>query len=155
MTNNKPMLDSAGSATIRPAGQTVLDEEECDDGNTDEGDGCSSDCLSEETCGDGYFNDYSGVDAQGNPRAAEICDDGNNLPDDGCNETCSSSGICGNGILDPGEACDYESFNGLGVPPPPTSFFCLPGAIGGQQRHPSLQQPAERAGPRLHAEPVR
>ena len=49
--------------------------EECDDGNTENGDGCDSKCLKEE-CGNGRM-DYG-----------EDCDDGNQLGGDGCSENC-------------------------------------------------------------------
>ncbi|MFM7143936.1 MAG: esterase-like activity of phytase family protein, partial [Alphaproteobacteria bacterium] len=52
-------------------------EEQCDDGNADDGDGCTSACLSE-TCGDGLLND-GGV---------EECDDGNLASGDGCGPDC-------------------------------------------------------------------
>jgi cysteine-rich repeat protein len=57
----------------------VANTEQCDDGNTDDGDGCSSSCKSESnpaTCGDG---------ALGN---GESCDDGNAAAGDGCSATC-------------------------------------------------------------------
>ncbi|HRE88909.1 MAG TPA: DUF4215 domain-containing protein, partial [Myxococcota bacterium] len=115
------------------------------------GDGCSADCLSIETCGsgDGFLNDYAvevlqkgddllpvlGQDGQpivirSNP-AAEVCDDGNNTDGDGCAANCFSSGICGNAILDTGELCDYgRQFNGTGIIPDKTvEAFCLDGAL--------------------------
>lgn len=48
--------------------------ERCDDGNTLDGDGCSSKCIPE-FCGDKIIN-----------RKGEECDDGNVFPDDGCHE---------------------------------------------------------------------
>lgn len=54
--------------------------EECDDGNTTAGDGCSSICTIEAsgaTCGDGFIF------------AGEECDDGNTTNGDGCNATCT------------------------------------------------------------------
>jgi cysteine-rich repeat protein len=52
--------------------------EQCDDGNANTGDGCSADCLSNETCGNGR------VDAV----TSEACDDSNNIAHDGCSSTC-------------------------------------------------------------------
>jgi cysteine-rich repeat protein len=49
--------------------------EQCDDGNTDSGDLCSSDCMLEE-CGDGNLDIY------------EDCDDGNSDDGDGCDNDC-------------------------------------------------------------------
>ena len=50
--------------------------EECDDGNNEDGDGCSSVCTSEEGCG----NDQVEL--------SETCDDGNNDGGDGCSSRC-------------------------------------------------------------------
>ena len=66
--------------------------EQCDDGNTTSGDGCSSNCQLEH-CGNGHLDPGEG------------CDDGNNVGGDGCSASCQVE-QCGNGILDPGEACD-------------------------------------------------
>ncbi|MGE5187281.1 MAG: hypothetical protein ACM31C_34775 [Acidobacteriota bacterium] len=52
--------------------------EVCDDGNQTSGDGCSADCQSDETCGNGY------PDAIEN----EQCDDGNLVDHDGCDSRC-------------------------------------------------------------------
>lgn len=54
--------------------------EQCDDGNNDNGDGCSSDCEKEPTCGDGKVNQPS-----------EECDDGNNNDGDGCSNSCEDT----------------------------------------------------------------
>jgi cysteine-rich repeat protein len=51
--------------------------EECDDGNTTPGDGCSATCTIEPFCGDGEED------------PGEQCDDGNNTPGDGCSATCT------------------------------------------------------------------
>jgi cysteine-rich repeat protein len=69
--------------------------EQCDDGNTTGGDGCSADCDFE-VCGDGILN-------QG-----EQCDDGNNTDGDGCSAKCvlETSTKCGDGVLNDGEECD-------------------------------------------------
>ncbi len=84
--------------------------EGCDDGNTSDGDGCSSTCSQESgyscsgdpsvcttTCGDGVV------------AGTEECDDGNTTSGDGCDANCnteSSSGTCGDGNVDSGEECD-------------------------------------------------
>jgi cysteine-rich repeat protein len=49
--------------------------EECDDGNTESGDGCSATCMSE--CGNGIVS------------SMEECDDGNKQNFDGCSSTCT------------------------------------------------------------------
>jgi cysteine-rich repeat protein len=53
--------------------------EVCDDGNTTSGDGCSADCQSDETCGNGIIDAIKG----------EVCDDGNVFAHDGCDSTCA------------------------------------------------------------------
>ena len=54
--------------------------EECDDGNTSDGDGCSTTCLNEcaarGSCGNGRID------------AGETCDDGNLGAGDGCSPGC-------------------------------------------------------------------
>ena len=60
--------------------------EDCDDGNLDDGDVCTSVCTSPR-CGDGFVS------------AGELCDDGN-----GCSSTCDS--VCGDGLVSGFEACD-------------------------------------------------
>ncbi|MBL0219906.1 MAG: DUF4215 domain-containing protein [Myxococcales bacterium] len=52
--------------------------EVCDDGNLQVGDGCSSDCRSNETCGNRYLDFARG----------EECDDGSILSHDGCSSRC-------------------------------------------------------------------
>jgi cysteine-rich repeat protein len=56
------------------------EEEECDDGNTIDGDGCSADCLSREVCGNAIV-DYA---------VGELCDDGNVSSGDECCGDCRS-----------------------------------------------------------------
>ncbi len=83
--------------------------EQCDDGNTISGDGCSATCQTEAVpavCGNGVVE------------AGEECDDGNLISGDGCSAACTLEGapsgggggvikyLCGNGIKDPGEQCD-------------------------------------------------
>lgn len=62
-------------------GNGILDDgEDCDDGNTADGDGCSSTCTFEETppcCGNGQV-EYG-----------ETCDDGNTTSGDGCSSVCT------------------------------------------------------------------
>jgi len=58
---------------------TVDSGEQCDDGNTTNGDGCSSTCMTEtagSTCGNGILE------------GTEQCDDGNTTNGDGCSSTC-------------------------------------------------------------------
>src|SRR4051812_35663125 len=82
---------------INDCGDGVVNAGEvCDDGNIINGDGCSSDCRSKESCGDGLVSSAGG----------ELCDDGNTNDGDGCSHDCKSLEVCGNGIKDFGEACD-------------------------------------------------
>lgn len=57
--------------------------EQCDDGNTTSGDGCSATCQ-DEFCGDGIDNDGTN----------EECDDANSDPTDGCTATCELARVC-------------------------------------------------------------
>ncbi|HEY4055085.1 MAG TPA: kelch repeat-containing protein [Kofleriaceae bacterium] len=59
--------------------------EDCDDGNTSLGDGCSSSCKPE-VCGNGTVDPVQIVD--GTPLPNEQCDDSNTLSHDGCASTC-------------------------------------------------------------------
>jgi cysteine-rich repeat protein len=90
--------------------------EECDDGNTEDGDGCSSDCRQEPRCGDGSVDESIG----------EVCDDGNTVDGDGCNRFCQSDETCGNGYVDRpvGEECEFE-FQCIVINPRYTCFGCI------------------------------
>ena len=97
--------------------------EQCDDGNTISGDGCSrlcqlednclcvapgQPCLCRFTCGNGILT------------SDETCDDGNTVSGDGCSADCSTvergwtcrvpgrrcTPLCGDGIITGGETCD-------------------------------------------------
>jgi cysteine-rich repeat protein len=52
--------------------------EACDDHNNASGDGCSADCMSNETCGNGVRDGIT----------FEECDDGNLVDNDGCDSSC-------------------------------------------------------------------
>lgn len=89
--------------------------EECDDGNSINGDGCSTTCLNEGSrvvdavCGN---EDIAHEDDQG----GEECDDGNASSGDGCSSICLNEGTeaitqigaeCGDGeVNEPYETCD-------------------------------------------------
>src|SRR5439155_10480460 len=80
-------------------GDGILDPgEACDDGNTNDCDGCSNRCTLVTGCGDGVVC------------GPEECDDGNMTDCDGCSATCTlETGFrCGDGIADAacGEECD-------------------------------------------------
>jgi cysteine-rich repeat protein len=69
--------------------------EECDDGNGDDTDACTTVCTLAK-CGDGIVS------------GAEACDDGNAVNDDDCSNDCHSNGaVCDHdGEPDEGEECD-------------------------------------------------
>ena len=97
--------------------------EACDDGNDDDGDGCSGDCQEIEP---GYYCPVVGLDCiaivcgDGLVEATEQCDDGNDDDGDGCSSDCTlepgwlcphpglpcQAGRCGDGIVAGIEACD-------------------------------------------------
>jgi len=106
--------------------------EQCDDGNTAAGDGCSATCTTElsmscgngavegtEQCDDGNAMDFDGCSAtcmtetpsgcgNGTLGTGETCDDGNTTNGDGCSSTCQTETPtgCGNGTIGAGETCD-------------------------------------------------
>ncbi|MDP2691325.1 MAG: DUF4215 domain-containing protein [bacterium] len=78
------------SLPVEPAicGNRILDlGEECDDGNTVSGDGCSATCQNEAApiavCGNGIIE------------VGEECDDGNTVSGDGCSATCTPDAVQG------------------------------------------------------------
>ncbi|QQR83197.1 DUF4215 domain-containing protein [Candidatus Peregrinibacteria bacterium] len=92
-----PFTIQANGTVSTSCGNATLDTgETCDDGNTVNGDGCSSVCALE--TGGGMCGN-SAVDT------GETCDDGNTVNGDGCSSVCALE-ICGNGILNFGEQCD-------------------------------------------------
>ncbi|MCB9734154.1 MAG: hypothetical protein H6745_16275 [Deltaproteobacteria bacterium] len=130
-----------GNNVTEPSGVAGVPDEECDDGNTDSGDGCSSTCTIE-GCGDGVVQPDLGEQCDGacddhNDCTIDVntcvscqcqlpstdyepagtpCDDGNsNTIGDRCDGAGNCSISCGNGSLDPGEACDDgDAANGDG-----------------------------------------
>ncbi|MBN1769672.1 MAG: DUF4215 domain-containing protein [Deltaproteobacteria bacterium] len=73
-----PGICRAGSCASPQCGNGVVDRgEACDDGNTDDTDGCLNTCVVA-TCGDGFT--WVGH---------EECDDGNTVTGDGCEPDCS------------------------------------------------------------------
>jgi fibro-slime domain-containing protein len=101
------------------------DDEACDDGNLENADGCSANCLVVEN---GFTCEVAGepctlVDLCGDGRRVltEGCDDGNAEGRDGCTSSCQieagfdcptpgqacvSNAICGDGFVAFGESCD-------------------------------------------------
>ncbi|MDD5074586.1 MAG: DUF4215 domain-containing protein [Candidatus Peribacteraceae bacterium] len=101
--------------------------EECDDGNSSLGDGCSPFCEYESgyACA-GEPSRCSSVCGDGIRTLSEQCDDENVRDGDGCSSVCETeyaaapssiafsaappSIVCGNGILETGEQCDDGNF---------------------------------------------
>ncbi len=89
----------------------INDDEVCDDGNRDDGDGCSAQCDSNESCGNGMVDAVNG----------EECDCGDGRGDfvAGCNginsetpgASCTSSCVahCGDGEINSAEQCEPET----------------------------------------------
>ncbi len=73
--------------------------EQCDDGGTAAGDGCSATCQIE-TCGNNVTEAVNG----------EQCDDGNAVDDDTCRNNCQLP-TCGDGVVNNGEPCDSAGQN--------------------------------------------
>jgi fibro-slime domain-containing protein len=91
--------------------------EQCDDGNTVAGDGCSPTCKVEigHKCSGSPSVCTPTICGDGIVEGAESCDDGNTMPFDGCSEDCqiepdcsgaSCISKCGDGIVIPPEQCD-------------------------------------------------
>ncbi len=88
-----PACASDPSCTGAVCGNGVMEAgEDCDDGNTTAGDGCSPTCKLE-ACGNGVVDPGEG------------CDDGNQTNGDGCDNNCTIT-ACGNGVMTTGETCD-------------------------------------------------
>jgi cysteine-rich repeat protein len=68
--------------------------EDCDDGNTESGDGCSATCASE--CGDGAVE------------RGEECDDGDRTDGDGCSALCAREHTYGGGGGEPNDSCTLD-----------------------------------------------
>jgi cysteine-rich repeat protein len=83
--------------------------EVCDDGNGDDGDGCSRDCRSSEVCGNGVLDAV----------AHEQCDDSViGLSGDGCSSRCT---------------VEFDSWTDISQPPLPSQSF--PRAVYDEHRH--------------------
>ena len=139
--NDKP--DNTPSTSTTPQDEAaecgngkVETGETCDDGNTDDEDGCSSSCQTES----GYKCTVAGQPCQTNTDIeehencgnsnldeGEVCDDGNRVEGDGCSSDCKTvedgykcttpgkactsttpqyHNVCGNGVIEEPEVCD-------------------------------------------------
>lgn len=81
------IFDGCGNGVVEPG-------ELCDDGNIEDGDGCSHDCQSNEGCGNTHID------------PGEVCDEGVTYDTTTCSHNCKSTGICGDTYLNVGEQCD-------------------------------------------------
>ncbi len=133
--------DDLGEIDTRPAppgcGDGKLTEDEaCDDGGRDGGDGCSANCLVVES---GFICRVPGQPCEpfakcgdGIPSFPEQCDDGGLVPGDGCSATCKTEigfkcegrpstcvpTLCGDGKIEGAELCDDSNalpFDGCSV----------------------------------------
>jgi cysteine-rich repeat protein len=107
-SSNFPICSSGSNPSPVCGNSQTESGEQCDDGNTNNGDGCSSTCQNE-FCGDG--NTQGGL--------SEQCDDGNTNNGDGCSSTCQteSAGSCYNSLETLPASCSASSitldqFNG-------------------------------------------
>ena len=106
-------------------GDGILDDDEaCDDGNREDGDGCSANCRMVE---EGFSCQPPGMPCHrisrcgdGQVTLPELCDDGNTDDGDGCNSRCQievgwkcdgspsvcTPTVCGDGKIEGAETCD-------------------------------------------------
>ena len=71
-------------------GDEIIIGEECEDGNTETGDGCSDECEVEEGfyCTDDYPSVCTTKCSDSIKAGKEECDDGNTQNDDSCDSEC-------------------------------------------------------------------
>jgi cysteine-rich repeat protein len=95
-----PLTVILGPAVECGDGAVYMQVEDCDDGNTVDGDGCSSRCLVENgwTCS-GEPSTCSSTCGNGALDSGEECDDGNRQAGDGCAAEC---------VVEPGYTCEGE-----------------------------------------------
>ena len=114
--------------------------EACDDGNTVDGDGCSSTCMLQAFCGDGNLD------------TGEECDDGNNVDFDGCSADCAQEGDGGAIAFD----ANGDSLNDVlvwtpsGTEPDILRLASPTGTELGGYFNPATELPQGYTGRRLH-----
>lgn len=110
----------------------------CDDGNTADGDGCSSTCAVEskwvcsggnrtnaatciDKCGDGFVTTPT----------SGYCDDGNNVDGDGCSATCGveAGWQCTPGSMTGQSVCTDICGDGKIMPSNPATTYCDDGNV--------------------------
>jgi cysteine-rich repeat protein len=117
--------DGVTNSSFTPLGGSA--PENCDDGNTTAGDGCSPQCRIE-SCGNGVTESVNG----------EECDDGNNTDTDGCRNNCQLP-RCGDGIKSASEACDTNGNSQT------CNFNCTAPACGDGIMNPAFTPPGGSA----------
>lgn len=120
--NGEKILRFYTTPPAQVCGNAVIESpEQCDDGNTINGDGCTAQCeIESPLCGNGTVD------------PGEQCDDGNLVNGDGCSSQCMTevpAPICGNSILEGGEQCD----DGNIISNDGCSSICLLESTSGQQ----------------------
>jgi fibro-slime domain-containing protein len=136
-TGGTPILQMGGENSMGEGGsgepvdyvcgnQLLEPGEFCDDGNTNDGDGCSADCSAVDPdydCSEvGQPCDLVVICGNGILEGDELCDDLNTMAGDGCAADCSAEEpgfvcirpgtpcvavpVCGNGVRERGEECD-------------------------------------------------
>ena len=100
--NSDTTPNACRTTCVNPhCGDGVTDTgEECDDGNTNEADGCTSQCTS---CGNGITG------------GLEQCDDGNNLAGDCCGPACTFESYGSTCTGPPSSQCTAPACNGSGA----------------------------------------
>jgi len=157
---------------VSGCGNGILEEGEvCDDGNTNDGDGCSRDCLSNERCGNSVVDSNASSPEQcddgpnngqlGHPCSAtchtvrcgngyveqgEDCDDGNTVNDDGCDNSCKVT-ECGNAVVNPGEECDLGTGPGGNSDTGICTTYCKRPACGDGFTQPSAGEQCDPPSP--------
>ena len=113
----EPSLDPTcrQDCTAPICGDGIADspDEQCDDGDTDNGDGCLNSCAVA-SCGDGFVCADAATCSTGAGGGVEACDDGNTSDSDGCLSSSSSDAsscvvaTCGDGFVctAPGGECE-------------------------------------------------
>ncbi|MBN2804574.1 MAG: DUF4215 domain-containing protein [Deltaproteobacteria bacterium] len=124
-TDSSKLIDTSGEAPPGCGDGKLADDEECDDGNTKSGDGCSANCLFVAegwSCNPpGYPCHQVAKCGDGNVVFPELCDDGNLDKGDGCSDLCKveigykcdagqpslcTETVCGDSKMEGAESCD-------------------------------------------------